>query len=198
MHRALEISRVWMRDWFGECNIQTVFIDNALLGAQLRSKRELLWNSVLENLRNADFQKIKAQFPEPHTTLFRAIQISVDALDETARQRYLALAVLLEDMAVAPLVQQCLWGVDENQASETAEQFVSLSLAQRDQPEGSIRLHDLQLDSVRAQYKDKEALELIRGAVDATFNAVYKTLQRAAKQVGFRLTAQTTFGETPR
>jgi hypothetical protein len=37
---------------------------------------------------------------------FRAIQISVDALDETARQRYLALAVLLEDMAAAPLVQQ--------------------------------------------------------------------------------------------
>ena len=31
------------------------------------------------------------------------------------------------------------------------EQFVSLSLAQRDQPEGSIRLHDLQLDYVRAQ-----------------------------------------------
>jgi len=58
-------------------------------------------------------------------------------------------------------------GVDENQAAETAEQFVSLSLAQRDQPEGSIRLHDLQLDYVRAQYpkEDQEALELIHGAV---------------------------------
>jgi hypothetical protein len=81
--------------------------------------------------------------PEPHTTLFRAIQIGVDALDETAGQRYLALAVLLEDMAAAPLVQQCIWRVDESEAAETAEQFLALSLAQRDQPEGSIRLHDL-------------------------------------------------------
>jgi hypothetical protein len=48
--------------------------------------------------------EIKAHFPEPHTTLLRAIQISVVALDETARQRYLALAVLLEDMVGAPEV----------------------------------------------------------------------------------------------
>ena len=41
--------------------------------------------------------------PEPHTTLLRAIQISVDAVDETARKHYLALAVSLEDMAAAPL-----------------------------------------------------------------------------------------------
>lgn len=30
LRRALGISKVWMRDWFGECNIQTVFIENAL------------------------------------------------------------------------------------------------------------------------------------------------------------------------
>ena len=35
--------------------------------------------------------------------LARAIQISVDAVDETARKHYLALAVSLEDMAAAPL-----------------------------------------------------------------------------------------------
>jgi hypothetical protein len=70
--------------------------------------------------------------PEPHTTLFCAIQISVDALDETARQCCLALAVLLEDMAAAPLVQQYIWGVDESEAAETAEQFLALSAAQRD------------------------------------------------------------------
>ena len=122
----------------------------AMIGAQLRGKREIFWNSVLENLRNADLQKIKAQFPEPHTTLFRAIQISVDALDESARQHYLALAVLLEDIAAAPQVQECIWVVDETEAAETAQKFVDLSLATYDQPEGSIRLHDLQLDYVRA------------------------------------------------
>ena len=128
----------------------------SMVGAMLRGKPATYWKAVLEHLRNADLDKIKAQFPDyPYTDVLRAIQVSVDSLDETSRARYLALAVLLEEMAAAPPVQQCLWGVDENQAAETAEQFVSLSLAQRDQPEGSIRLHDLQLDYVRAQYPKK-------------------------------------------
>ena len=42
----------------------------------------------LDHLRKADLEKIKPQFPEPHTTLFRAIQVSVDALDAKARERY--------------------------------------------------------------------------------------------------------------
>ena len=147
----------------------------SMVGAMLRGKPATYWKTVLEHLRNADLDKIKAQFPDyPYTDVLRAIQVSVDSLDETSRARYLALAVLLEEMAAAPPVQQCLWGVDENQAAETAEQFVSLSLAQRDQPEGSIRLHDLQLDYVRAQYpkEDKEALELIHGAVRLSSNVI--------------------------
>ncbi len=97
--------------------------------------------------------------------MLRAIQVGVDALDVTVRERYVALAVWPEEMAATPPVQRCLWGVDEAEAVHTAEQFVGLSLAQRDQPDGSIRLHDLQLDYVRAQYPDKEALDLIRDAI---------------------------------
>jgi WD40 repeat protein len=159
----------------------------AMIGAQLRSKRELFWSSVLDDLRHADLQKIKAQFPEPHTTLFRAIQSSVDALEETARQRYLQLAVLLEDMAAPPQVQQCIWGVAETEAAETAEQFIGLSLAQRDQPEGSIRLHDLQLDYVRGHFPDKEALELIHGAVRLSSNVIEKDRDLFASQMVGRL-----------
>jgi len=80
----------------------------AMIGAQLRGRPPVLWNAALDHLRKADLEKIKAQFPEPHTTLFRAIQVSVDALDATARERYLALAIRLEDMAAAPQVQQCI------------------------------------------------------------------------------------------
>jgi hypothetical protein len=161
----------------------------AMIGAQLRGRPPVLWNSVLDHLPEADLQKIKAQFPEPHTTLFRAIQISVDALDESARQRYLALAVLLEDMAAALQVQQCIWGVDDAEAAEIAEQFVSLSLAQRDQPEGSIRLHDLQLDYVRAQYPqgDTEALELIHGAIRLSSNVIANDPGQFASQMVGRL-----------
>ena len=161
----------------------------AMIGAQLRGRPPVLWNSALDHLRKADLEKIKAQFPEPHTTLFRAIQVSVDALDATARERYLALAVLLEDMAAAPQVQQCIWGVDEAEAAETAEQFIGLSLAQRDGADESIRLHDLQLDYVRAQYpkKDRKALELIHGAIRLSSNVIGKDPEQFSSQMVGRL-----------
>src|SRR5271157_5808756 len=162
----------------------------SMVGAMLRGKPANYWKTVLEHLRNADLGKIKAQFPDyPYTDVLRAIQVSVDSLDQTSRARYLALAVLLEEMAAAPPVQQCLWGVDENQAAETAQQFVSLSLAQRDKPEGSIRLHDLQLDYVRAQYpkEDKEALELIHGAIRLSAHVIGKDPEQFASQVVGRL-----------
>ena len=162
----------------------------SMVGAMLRGKPAAYWKAVLEHLRNADLDKIKAQFPGyPYTDVLRAIQVSVDSLEATSRARYLALAVLLEEMAAAPPVQQCLWGVDENQATETAEQFVSLSLAQRDQPDGSIRLHDLQLDYVRAQYprEDKEALELMHGAIRLSSHVVGNDPDQFASQMVGRL-----------
>jgi hypothetical protein len=160
----------------------------SMVGAMLRGKPPGMWKRVNELLRNADLEKIKAQFPDyPHPNVLRAIQVSVDALDATARECYLALAVLLEDMAAAPLVQQCLWGVDEGEALETAEQFVSLSLAQRDRAEGSIRLHDLQLDYVRAQYPDREALPLLLGAVRLSAHVIGRDPGQFTSQVVGRL-----------
>lgn len=159
----------------------------AMIGAQLRGRPPILWKGKLDDLRNADLESIKAQFPEPHTTLFRAIQISVEALDDKARERYLALGVLLEDMSIRPEVQQCLWGVDEVKAAETAEHLVSLSLVQRNEPEGSIHLHDLQVDYIRAQFPDREALELIRGAVRLSSHVINKDPEQFASQLVGRL-----------
>jgi hypothetical protein len=162
----------------------------AMIGAQLRGKPAAHWDIVLGHLRHADLGQIKARFPEPHTTLFRAIQVSFEALredDPVAAQRYLALAVMLEDMAVAPAVQQTLWNVDEAEALETADRFVGLSLAQRDAAGDGIRLHDLQLDYVRAQYPDPEALELIRGAVRLSAHVIEKDPPQFASQVVGRL-----------
>jgi WD40 repeat protein len=162
----------------------------AMIGAQLRGKPAAHWDIVLGHLRRADLAKIKSRFPEPHTTLFRAIQVSFEALrdeDPVAAQRYLALAVMLEDMAVAPAVQQTLWNVDEAEALETADRFVGLSLAQRDAAGEGIRLHDLQLDYVRAQYPNPGALELIRGAVRLSAHVIEKDPRQFASQVVGRL-----------
>src|ERR1022692_268353 len=54
----------------------------AMIGAQLKGKPAAHWDIVLTHLRRADLAKIKARFPEPHTTLFRAIQVSFEALRE--------------------------------------------------------------------------------------------------------------------
>jgi len=136
----------------------------AMVGATLRGKQPILWKRQLGFLRSADLDKIKAQFPGyPYPSLFRAIEVSVDELDAVTRERYLALAVLPDGMAAHPAIQQTLWRTDEGEAAETAAKLIELSLAQ---PDGEgILLHGLQLDYAGAQYPDREALALIRGAV---------------------------------
>ena len=160
----------------------------AMIGAMLRGKPRAYWKHVGNLLRGADLAKIRAQFPDyPHADLLRAIQVSVEALDPKTRQRYVALAVLLEDMPIHPVIQQTLWNADELDALDTAEQFVSLSLAQRDGDTESIRLHDLQLDYVRAQYADREALDLIQGAVRLSSHVIEPDPRQFASQIVGRL-----------
>jgi hypothetical protein len=105
---------------------------------------------VLGLLSHASLDKLSAPAGYAHKTLMRAVQVSVETLDQPAHCRYLALAVLLEDMPVHRAIQQVLWNADESECLETAERFVSLSLAQRDEDMGGIRLHDVQLDYIRA------------------------------------------------
>jgi WD40 repeat protein len=163
----------------------------SMVGAMLSGKPLPNWSRVLARLQQADLGKIRAQFPlYPHADMLRAIQVSVDALreeDAVNAQRYLALAVMLEDMAVAPAVQRTLWNVDQANAIETAERFVGLSLAQRDGDDGSIRLHDLQLDYVRSQYPDRGALDLIHSAVRLSLHVLKNDARQFASQIIGRL-----------
>jgi WD40 repeat protein len=158
----------------------------AMVAAMLRSKPHSAWKRVLNQLQNSDLEKIRAEFPiYPHTDLLRAIQVSIEALDDVSRRRYLALAVLLEDMPVHPAIQRTLWNVDESEAEETSERFISRALAQRDK-EG-IRLHDLQLDYVRAQYPEKPTLQLIHEAARLSSHLLQKDSGQFASQLIGRL-----------
>jgi WD40 repeat protein len=160
----------------------------SMTGAMLRNKPSALWSRTVELLRHSDLEKIKAQFPDyPHPNLFRAIQVSVDALDPTTRERYLALAVMPQEMTLHPVIQQTLWNLDDGQALETAEQFIDLSLAQRDTTSEGIRLHDLQFDYVRTQYAHANALEVIHGAVRLSAHVIGNDPRQFASQVLGRL-----------
>jgi WD40 repeat protein len=162
----------------------------AMIGAQLNNKPNEYWDVLLDHLRHADLSEIKAQFPPPHSSLFRAIHISFEALQEEdpiAAQRYLRLAVLLEDMAAAAPVLQALWNVGPSEALETAERLVGLSLAQRGEASGEIRLHDLQLDYLRAQFRHPGDLRLILEALRLSAHAVEKDPQQFPSQMVGRL-----------
>src|ERR1035437_2630122 len=60
--------------------------------------------------------------------------------------------------------------------------------------EGGIRLHDLQLNYVRAKYPDREALALIHGAVRLSAHVIEKDARQFASQVVGRLLP---YRETP-
>jgi WD40 repeat protein len=160
----------------------------SMTGAMLRGKPLGYWGHVLGLLRLSDLAKMRAQFPSyPHADVMRAVQVSVDALEAAVRRHYLALAVLPDDMPAPPAVQQTLWGVTAGEALETAEQFVSLSLAQQDADGRGIRLHDLQLDWVRAQPPDRAALELIHEALRLSSRVIERDPSQFAPQLVGRL-----------
>jgi WD40 repeat protein len=159
----------------------------SIVGAILRGKPPAYWTYTLNLLHRADLNELRVQFPGyPHPDLLRAIQVSVDALDETARNRYLALALLIEDMPLHSSVQRALWSATEESALATAEQFVGLSLAQRDQG-GSIRLHDLHLDYLRAQFADRAALDLVHAALQLSWHVISRDATQFVSQVVGRL-----------
>lgn len=78
------------------------------------------------------------------------------------QERYRKLAVLIGDTSARLLVMQTLWNVSQAEARRIGRQLVDRSLAQ--QGSEGLRLHDLQLRYVRAQYSDPETFDLLHGA----------------------------------
>jgi WD40 repeat protein len=160
----------------------------AMIGAMLRGKPRPYWKHVHNLLRSAQLGKIASDFPNyVHKDLLRAMQVSVDELDSTARARYFALAVALENMPIRPAIQQVLWNAEELDALDTAERLIGLSLAQRNAQDGGILLHDLQLDYVRTQFPDKDVLQLIHGALRLSSRAIEEDPRQFASQMWGRL-----------
>ena len=122
----------------------------AMVGAQLRGKPDR-WSHVLQKLRNADLDRIRQSFPEyPHTDLLRAIEISMESLDDTLRRRYLEFAVFPEDCAIPEAAVGTLWKLDKYDLADSVDQLVDLSLATRD-ADRRLRIHDLLLDYLRSR-----------------------------------------------
>ena len=161
------------------------------IGAVLRGNEPEVspetWKDTLYLLRKADLERIAEQLPPGQDSFFRAVEVSFGALAPEMKERYKALAVLLEDMAAPLPILQSLWGVSEADTRRISRHFLDRSLAQRDQETGGLLLHDLQLDYVRAQYPDRDALELIHDAVRLSAHVVRRDPQQFASQMVGRL-----------
>ncbi|WP_353063802.1 NB-ARC domain-containing protein [Tunturibacter psychrotolerans] len=172
-------------DMIAECGRLPLAL--SVVGAMLRGANAEFWTDTLDLLRKADLSAIQEQLPEGQQSFFKAVEVSFQSLKPEMQERYKALAVLLEDMAAPLPILETLWNVDRPEARRVSRKLVDRSLTQSDGADESIRLHDLQLDYVRAQHSDKEALELIRGAVRLSSNVIARDPSQFTSQMLGRL-----------
>ena len=181
---AMRSGRLASHDILRECGRLPLALST--VGALLRGATPAEWADTAELLHNADLAAIEEQLPPGQQSFFRAIDLSVKALEPKIEQQYGRLAVLLEDMAASLPVLETLWNVDDAEARRIARRLADRSLAQRDD-EGGMRLHDLQLDYIRAKVPDRKALDLIHGAVRLSAHVIEKDPRQFASQVLGRL-----------
>jgi WD40 repeat protein len=160
------------------------------IGACLRDASPAEWRDMLQALENANISAIEDRLPSGQQSFFKSLAVSVQAIPPQMQERYLKLAVLLEDLPAPLVVLQTLWKATEAEARRTARYFVERSLANwEDQadPAGGIRLHDLQLDYVRTRFSDQAALQLIHGAWRLSANVIAVRPEEFASQMVGRL-----------
>ncbi|WP_238361007.1 NB-ARC domain-containing protein [Iningainema tapete] len=166
----------------------------AMVGAMMRGKPLNRWQNILEKLHSADLEKIKQQFPDyPYPNLLKAIQVSVDDLDENYQQRYLDFAVFPEDIPIPEAVLQTFWqplGLDEFDTQDVIDELVNKSLALRDEV-GNLRLHDLQFDYVRKQHTtlvtESEGIEFLHNRLLNAYSKKYPSGWHSLENDGYIL-----------
>jgi WD40 repeat protein len=129
----------------------------AMIGATVRlNSRSTAWKDALTRLRRADLGAIKKAFPGyPYPDLLRAIEVSIEALEETDLERYLDLAVFPEDQPIPEGALSVLWNLDEVDTRECMMHLVARSLATWTTGETALILHDLQRDLIHKR-REKE------------------------------------------
>jgi WD40 repeat protein len=160
------------------------------IGACLREASPAEWCDLVQALDRADISAIEDRLPTGQVSFFKSLAVSVQAIPQQMQERYLKLAVLLEDVPAPLVVLQTLWKATEAEARRAARYFVERSLATWEDgagPARGVRLHDLQLDYVRARFSDQTALSLIHAALRLSANVVAPRPEEFASQMVGRL-----------
>jgi WD40 repeat protein len=157
----------------------------SMIGSVLHGADRAFWRDLLTSLRNADISAIRQYLPDGQDSFFRAVEISFRALPSEVQERYKELAVLPEDMpAPLPMLER-IWASAPDEARRLSRLLVERSLAYLEGD--SLRIHDLQLDYLRAQHPDKSALGLVRGAIRLSSHVLATRPEQFTSQVAGRL-----------
>jgi WD40 repeat protein len=159
----------------------------SVVGAMLRGADQQFWAATLNLLRKADLSAIEDQLPEGQQSFFKAVEVSFRSLKPGMQERYKALAVLLEDMPAPPAILEMLWNVNRDEGTRIARLLIDRSLAQLDPASKGISLHDLQFDYIRAQFPDREALDLIHEAISLSAHIITRDPDQFVSQMVGRL-----------
>jgi hypothetical protein len=157
------------------------------MGAMLEGATPGEWEDALHLLRSADLTAVASRLTPGQESFFRTVEVSFHSLAAEMQTRYRALAALLEDMAAPLPILRMFWSVSDAEALRTSRHFVDRSLALRVDDTSAIRLHDLQLDYVRAQHPDPEALDLIHAALRLSQHVIARDPAQFASQMVGRL-----------
>ena len=152
-----------------------------MVGAQLRGKPDR-WKNVLHKLQNADLDRIRQSFPEyPHPDLLRAIDVSMEALDEDLRGLYLDFALFPEDCPIPEVTVQLVWRLNQYDTEDAIDRLVELSLATRDEQK-RLRVHDLLLDYLRRRLGAVELVDHLSHGMSRFFQILRMLLGVPPKQ----------------
>ncbi|MBA2244751.1 MAG: hypothetical protein H0W11_07320, partial [Gemmatimonadetes bacterium] len=136
------------------------YLPLALSVAGARVRDGASWEDVLEALEQGRLEFLD----HPYASVFGSLRLSVDALPDDERARYLELAVFPEDVQVPESVVLRLWrqtgGMDAVAARDLLARLKSKALLERgsDGERRFVTLHDLQHDFVRLLVNDLPAV----------------------------------------
>ena len=115
------------------------------------------WAELADRLHQADLATLELDFPGyPYPSLLAALQLSLDYLDPSDRQRYRELAVFAGRGPVPRPAIEALWAPFEvsARAGDLLAKFSDRALLRHDPVTGLVELHDLEFDVARADLGD--------------------------------------------
>ena len=125
-------------------------------GTNQRTQRQSgRWTYYLHSLRSRRYSNLRQDARQE--SVMGAIGMSVENLDQADRQRYLDLAVFLEDDPIPARTLEILWDADRYEVEDTMSRFLKKSLAMCEAGHAGemvYTLHDLQLDFLKTRLRD--------------------------------------------